>query len=160
VKKNLLPTPRDPKNKLGTRSLLYMGQTDLANYTIQGDVRLNEVDHKMPDVGLINSGYDLILRASSKQLRAESWTSHDVRSSAVGMFEPKPDVWYTMKLKVVPGKDTAQVMGKIWERDKQEPADWMLQFVDHSPNLHGSPGLFGRSEDAEIFLDNISVTQN
>ena len=65
-----------------------------------------------------------------------------------------------MKLKVVPDKDTAHVMGKIWERDKPEPDDWTLQFVDHSPNLQGSPGLFGRSEDAEIFLDNISVTKN
>ena len=38
VKKSLLPTPRDPKNKLGTRSFCYMGQTDLGNYTIQAAV--------------------------------------------------------------------------------------------------------------------------
>ena len=44
AKKDLLPTPRDPKNKLGTRSTLYMGQSDLANYTIQGDVLLNGTD--------------------------------------------------------------------------------------------------------------------
>src|SRR5262249_28351800 len=78
VKQNVLPTPRDPKNKLGTRSFCYFGQTDLANYTIQADVRLNAADLKLPDVGVINSGYDLILRSNSKQMRAESWTSHDV----------------------------------------------------------------------------------
>ena len=49
-------------------------------------------------------------------------------------------------------------MGKLWERGKPEPEKWMVDFVDHSPNLHGSPGLFGKSEDAEIYLDNISVT--
>jgi hypothetical protein len=102
----------------------------------------------------------MILRSRDKKLRAESWTSHDVRSSSVVPFEPKPKTWYTMKLKVVPEKDTAHIMGKLWERGKPEPEKWMVDFVDHSPNLHGSPGLFGKSEDAEIYLDNISVTPN
>ena len=160
AKKDLLPTPRDPKNKLGTRSTLFMGQSDLANYTIQGDVLLNGTVFELPDVGLVNSGYEMILRSRDKKLRAESWTSHDVRSSSVVPFEPKPETWYTMKLKVTPEKDTAHVMGKLWERGNPEPEKWMVDFVDHSPNLHGSPGLFGKSEDAEIYLDNISVTPN
>jgi outer membrane protein assembly factor BamB len=160
AKKDLLPTPRDPKNKLGTRSTLFMGQSDLANYTIQGDVMLNGTVFELPDVGLVNSGYEMILRSRDKKLRAESWTSHDVRSSSVVPFEPKPSQWYTLKLKVVPEKDIAHVMGKIWERGQPEPDKWTVDFVDHSPNLHGSPGLFGKSEDAEIYLDNISVTPN
>jgi hypothetical protein len=32
--------------------------------------------------------------------------------------------------------------------------------VDKSPNLHGSPGLFGKAEAAEIFVDNIQVYSN
>ena len=32
--------------------------------------------------------------------------------------------------------------------------------VDKSPNLHGTPGLFGNSPDAEIYLDNLKVTPN
>jgi hypothetical protein len=32
--------------------------------------------------------------------------------------------------------------------------------VDHAPNLHGSPGLYGHASDAEIYLDNLQVTPN
>ena len=42
AKKTVLPTPTDPNNKLGTRSFVWMGPTDLANYTIQADVLLTE----------------------------------------------------------------------------------------------------------------------
>src|SRR4029079_667968 len=130
------------------------------NYTVQGDVKLTEADLKMPDVGLVNSGYEMIIRAMSKKLRAESWTAHDVRSSAIVDFEPKPNTWYTMKLKVVPEGKTAHVMGKVWPRGEKEPDKWMLEYVDNSPNLHGSPGIFGNAYDAEIYLDNIQVTPN
>ena len=51
AKKTVLPTPKDPNNKLGTRSFIWMGPTDLANYTIQADVLLKEDGGKMPDVG-------------------------------------------------------------------------------------------------------------
>ena len=43
VKKTLLPTPKDPNNKLGTRSYLWMGPTQLSNYSIQADVLLKEL---------------------------------------------------------------------------------------------------------------------
>ena len=33
VKRDVLPTPKDPHNKLGTRSQLTMGPVDMANYT-------------------------------------------------------------------------------------------------------------------------------
>lgn len=160
VKKNVLPTPRKKDNKLGTRSSLYMGQTDLSNYTIQADVMLTKDNLKLPDVGVINSGYEMIIRAMNKKLRAESWTSHDQRSSLVVDFDAKPDTWYTMKLSVTPEGETARVQGKVWPRGEKEPAKWMLEYVDHSPNLHGSPGLFGSAGDAEIYLDNIQVTPN
>ncbi len=42
AKKTVLPTPKDPNNKLGTRSFVWMGPIDLSNYTIQADVLLTE----------------------------------------------------------------------------------------------------------------------
>ena len=70
AKKTVLPTPKDPNNKLGTRSFIWMGPTDLANYTIQADVLLKEEGGKMPDVGVIASGYQLTIRSHEPQAAA------------------------------------------------------------------------------------------
>ena len=42
AKVTVLPTPKNPQNKLGTRSFAWMGPADLSNYTIQADVLLTE----------------------------------------------------------------------------------------------------------------------
>jgi outer membrane protein assembly factor BamB len=160
VKKSVLPTPRDPNNKLGTRSMMFMGPVDLANYTIQGDVKLPEENGKISDVGLINSGYYMTIRGESQKLRIDSWPSHDVRTHQMIDAEIKPGEWYTMKLSVVPEGETAVVRGKLWKRGESEPEKWTIEMVDEAPNLHGSPGLYGHASDAEIFLDNLQVTPN
>jgi len=56
--------------------------------------------------------------------------------------------------------DQATARGKIWERDSQEPDEWMVQIVDRSPNLQGTPGIYGNTPDAEVYLDNVRVTPN
>lgn len=160
AKKTVLPTPKSPHNKLGTRSFIWMGPTGLANYTIQADVLLKEEDSKMPDVGVIASGYQLTIRAISHKLRLDSWTSNDYRSFAEAPLQPKPDQWYTLKLSVVPGENQATVRGKVWPRGEQEPDHWLVEMVDQSPNLNGTPAIFGNSPDAEIYLDNLQVTAN
>ena len=37
---------------------------------------------------------------------------------------------------------------------------WQIEAADATPNLNGSPGLFGNSTDAEFFIDNVQVTAN
>jgi hypothetical protein len=160
VKKSVLPTPRNPNNKLGTRSMAFMGPVDLANYTIQGDVKLPEENGKISDVGLINSGYYMTIRGESIKLRIDSWPSHDVRTHQMVDTDIKPGEWYTMKFTVVPEGKTAVVRGKLWKRGETEPENWTIEMVDQAPNLHGSPGLYGHASDAEIFLDNLQVTPN
>jgi hypothetical protein len=160
VKRDVLPTPRDPKNKLGARSYLYMGPIDLANYTIQGDVLLTEKNGKLPDIGLVNGRYTLGIRGQSGKLRLDSWSPSDYRTQAMVDFDVQPDTWYTMKFTVSPAKDSADVRGKIWRRGEAEPEEWTIEMVDHAPNRQGSPGLFGNSGEAEIFLDNLLVTPN
>jgi hypothetical protein len=162
AKRTVLPTPKDPNNKLGTRSFIWMGPTDLSNYTIQGDVLLtkDKASGKISDVGLINGRYQLTIRGLSDKLRLDSWTTSDYRTHAAVDFEPEPETWYTMKLCVVPSEEEAKVQGKIWRRGEAEPADWTIEMVDHSPNLHGTPGLYGNSPEAEIYVDNVMVTPN
>jgi outer membrane protein assembly factor BamB len=160
VKQSVLPTPRDPNNKLGTRSMMFMGPIDLTNYTIQGDIQLPESNGKISDVGLINSGYFMTIRGESNKLRIDSWPSHDFRTHQMIDAGIEPNQWYTMKLSVTPEGDTAVVRGKLWKRGESEPKEWTVEMVDHAPNLHGSPGLYGHASDAEIYLDNLQVTPN
>jgi outer membrane protein assembly factor BamB len=162
AKKTVLPTPKDPNNKLGTRSFVWMGPTDLSDYTIQADVLLkkDEASGKISDVGLIDGRYQLSVRGMNRKLRLDTWTTSDYRTHTDVPFEPEPDVWYTMKLSVTPGQDQAVAKGKIWPRGAAEPNDWTVEMVDHSPNLHGTPGLYGNCPEAEIYVDNVMVTPN
>lgn len=160
AKKTVLPTPKDPNNKLGTRSFVWMGPIDLHNYTIQADVRLMEDGGRRPDIGVINGRYQLTIRGMNKKLRLDTWTTSEFRTQAEVDFEPEPGAWYTLKLAVVAEADEAAVRGKLWRRGSPEPDDWTVQFVDRSPNLQGTPGIFGKSELAEVHLDNVRVTPN
>src|SRR4029078_3783283 len=42
AKKSVLPTPKDPKNKLGSRSFLWMGPADLVNSKAQDEILFTE----------------------------------------------------------------------------------------------------------------------
>jgi outer membrane protein assembly factor BamB len=159
-KLDVLPTPANPNNKLGTRSQLFMGPGEMANYTIEADFRLTEKNGRMPDVGVNNSGYTLSLRAGDKRLRVYSWLAHDHRTAAEVEFDPQPGVWYRLKLEVKQVDGKAQVRGKIWPQDQDEPKDWTVEMKDNSPITSGSPGIFGHSQEAEFYMDNISVTAN
>ncbi|MCA9235114.1 MAG: PQQ-binding-like beta-propeller repeat protein [Planctomycetales bacterium] len=160
VKRNVLPTPRDPNNKLGTRSQMWMGPTHLHDYTVQADVNLGEVNGKLPDAGIINSGYTMTIRSGNDELRVYSWSSNDHRTAASALFEPQSGVWYRMKLRVEQQDGKALVQGKMWPRDEGEPDAWTVEMIDESPVTSGSPGLFGNAGDAEFAVDNIEVTAN
>lgn len=160
AKKSVLPTPKDPNNKLGTRSFTWFGPADMANYTVQADMLIKADGGKMPEAGIIASGYELTIRPLNHKLRLDSWASNNYRTLIEVPFEPKPDQWYTLKLSVVPEKGIAKIRGKIWPRGEKEPEKWTMEMVDKAPNLHGTPGLFGNSADAEIHLDNLKVTAN
>ncbi len=160
VKRDLIPTrPGKDPTKLGTRSRLWMGPADLSDYTIQADIQGQIKDDKMPDVGLINQGYTLELQGASQKLQIRTWATV-LRMAETIDFAWDPEVWYSMKLSTRADGDSLYVLGKVWPRDADEPAEWTIQAVDRSPQRQGSPGLFGSAKDAEIFLDNIHVTPN
>jgi outer membrane protein assembly factor BamB len=161
VKLDVLPLPGKPDNKLGTRSPMFMGQADMHDYTVQADIRLTEKDGRLPDVaGLINSGYTLGIRPGDKQLSIYSWASHDYRTQKRIDFEPKPDVWYRLKIRVEQQDGKALVQGKWWLRDQTEPEEWQLEMTDTEPQKSGSPGLFGNAQTTSFYVDNLSVVPN
>lgn len=159
-KRTVLPTPRDPDNKLGTRSDMWMGSPELSNYTIAADVRFEKAGNDLGDFGVYNCGYTLTVRSSNKELRLYSWSPHDHRTFATVNFQPEPDVWYRLKLKVVAEDKTAKVQGKIWRRSEDEPSEWTVEMTDERPIRKGSPGLYGNAQEAPFYVDNVTVTPN
>lgn len=143
----------------GTRSQAWIGPTSLHDYTIRADVLGKQRDGKTPDIGLIAQRYTLDMMGVAQQLQIRSWTSTLNRSQTIP-FEWQPNVWYTMKLQAETQGDKALVRGKVWPRGKPEPAEWTITLTDELPNLSGSPGLFGNATNAEIFIDNLTVTPN
>ena len=74
-------------------------------------------------------------------------------------FAWKEDQWYAeIRVAVEDGK--AVLRAKVWEKGSEEPAEWLLEAIDDVPVTQGSPGLYGNAKDAEIYLDNITVTAN
>ncbi len=144
----------------GTRSQAWMGQIDLSDYTIQADVRGTIKNGKMPDIGLIAQRYTFDMMGASQQLQIRSWTSMLSRFSKSEPFAWKPDQWYTMKFRAAVEGSKAVLRGKAWVRGEPEPKDWLVEATDELGNFHGSPGLFGNANDAELFYDNIQVTPN
>ncbi len=146
---------------LGTRSQSWMGFPQTSDATIQADLRGGIKDEKLPDMGLINQRYTLDLMGSAQQLQIRSWTPRlELRFAKTVPFEWKHDTWYTMKFRAENKDGKAVLSGKVWPRGEAEPAEWSVTGVDDTPNVNGSPGLFGNAQDAEIFIDNIKVTPN
>jgi hypothetical protein len=143
----------------GTRSRSWMGQSDLHDYTIQADVRGSVDGGKMPDIGLIAQGYAIDLQGANQQLQIRTWVPQ-LRMAKTIDFPWEPNQWYTMKLRASVEGNKAVLKGKVWPRGTTEPEPWLLTAEDLSPNLSGSPGLFGNAKDAELMLDNIHVTAN
>ncbi|HEX5032873.1 MAG TPA: serine/threonine protein kinase, partial [bacterium] len=144
----------------GTRSRLSMGQSDLHDYTIQGDFKAGTQDNKVPDFGVIGPGSTFFIEGAIERMQIQSWQAHDKRTFVAQNFKLDPNVWYTLKLRAENSADKAVLRGKIWKRGEKEPAAWTLELVDPQPNKAGSPGLYGDATNAEVFIDNITVTAN
>lgn len=147
----------------GARSRAWMGHPDMHDYTVQADVRGTAQDNKMPDIGLIAQRYTLDLMGAYQKLQIRSWVPVMRMAKSVD-FSWQPDVWYRMKFRVeveeIDGEQRAILRGKVWPRDQAEPEAWTIEAMDDSPNLSGSPGLYGNAKDAELHLDNIRVDAN
>ncbi len=145
-----------PKGLL--RNALYMGPSDLTDYTIQADVTGAKKGRRRTDAGLINGGYTLDLMGNQQRVEVRSWPS-ERRMAQKADFEWEVDVWYRMKLRVDTDDDKALIRGKVWPAGKPEPSTWTITVEDPHPIPSGSPGLLGYSP-ADVYYDNIEVMVN
>ena len=122
----------------GTRSRCWFGHSDLHDYTIQADIKGAISDEKTPDIGLIAQGYALDLQGANQKLQLRSWVPQ-LRMAQTVDFAWQPNKWYT---------------------GEEKPAEPDNEATDESPNVAGSPGLWGNAKDAEIYIDNIKVLPN
>ena len=135
----------------------WMGTAEMKGYTVQADFLLKEDRRKLPSAGVVVEGYNLILVGNTSKLELNCWAPHK-RVEAVKKFRADPDVWYTMKMTVEQTDDGARVLGKVWQRGEDEPAEWTIEAVDPHPAEIGGPGLFTYSL-ADVYFDNVSVTK-
>ncbi len=140
------------------RHITFIGHPELAGYTIEADLRGSRTGRRMPDMGLINSGYTMELMGNHQQLQVRSWQS-ELRMMREIDFPWQPDVWYRMKLRVDAAGERAVIRGKVWPKDGEEPADWSIVVEDLLPIHQGAPGLSGYSP-TDIHFDNLHVYGN
>ena len=153
----------------------YITLPDAADYTIQADLMATEVRGKLPDFGVVNSRYTLIIDgkvdAGKRSVRLVSWENRP-RINLSADFDWKGGEWYTAKLSVEPKEKTATVRGKVWKKGDKEPEKWLFEFEDTLPNRNGAAGVYGyvsnisANDDgtvlpgSDIFYDNITITPN
>lgn len=156
------------------RSNGYMTGPNVSNYTVQADIQATEVRGRIPDAGLVNSRYTLILdgktnaELKSRELRIVSWEARPRVSVAVGL-NWQPGTWYTVKFSVEPKEKTALIRGKVWKKGETEPEKWSIEFEDSSPNREGAAALYGYVSDPQIsvespgsniYYDNVTISPN
>jgi len=153
----------------------FFGDTHRSDYTIQADIKVGskmsgEIKN-IPDAGVVANKYQLVLMGNHQQFAIVTWSGALPKEGQQGEalykaipYAWNPDQWYRLKLSVKLTSAGADIKGKVWLKDGEEPKDWMLELVDTQPNLEGSPGLYGESLvtpiKSEIYYDNILVGPN
>lgn len=150
------------------RANAFMHLPTLTDYTVQADLLGKKVGQNLPDMGIVANRYILAMDGNKQQLKIVSWESTPrPRVEKVIPWKWDADSWYRMKFTVDVQKDKAIVHGKVWPRDKDEPKEWTIEYVDELPNREGAPALYGyatgildKEPGAEIFYTNVSITPN
>jgi hypothetical protein len=139
-------------------------------YTVSSDMLgVPKKRRFLPDMGLINSGYLMILTGTSERnrmLRLVSW-SPEPRIIREIPFTWEGDTWYSTRFSVDIQGDRGVVRAKVWPRGKEEPGEWTLTMDDPCPNEGGSPGLYAysvgitsKSKGTEVLFDNVAIVPN
>ena len=126
---------------------------------------------QVPDAGVINSKYALVLLGNHQRCQINVWAgalptemSWSGSLNKTIEFSWEPNTWYHFKLRVDQASGHAIVKGKVWAKSAAEPQAWTVELDDPMPNVEGSPGLFGESLVApaasEIYFSNVAVSPN
>jgi outer membrane protein assembly factor BamB len=146
-------------NTFFQRAVVFMGDPQMTNYTVQADVMSEGTRRKMSDVGVINQRYLVVLKGNEQALEINS--NLERLRVPVG-FKWQPNTWYRLKARVDIAADGAgTVRAKAWKRDEPEPEKWTLEVPHKTAHQSGCPGLFGFSPQAmRVFIDNVNVAAN
>jgi hypothetical protein len=147
---------RREDNTLTRRARMFFGAPDMANYTVEMDVRTIEKRRQQGDVGVIAQRYVMVLFGNSQKVELQPWQPN-VAMTVSAPFQWKGDAWYRVKLEVQNQKDgSVRVRGKAWPRGETEPAAWLVEKVDPIGHKMGSPGIYADAPWGAYF-DNIKV---
>ena len=120
----------------------------------------------MPDVGIGACRYTLLLAGQTQKLRLISWDAMP-RVDEWIEFPWSPYTWYRLKLTAEVANGKATLRGKVWPYPQKEPEKWNLEYTDPTPNLGGSPFLYGYvlghvagAPGTTVLFDNVKVTPN
>ncbi len=151
-------------NKFFQRAFVFIGESEMKNYTIEADVMSEGNKRKMSDVGLINQRYLIVLKGNEQKVEVNSNQERLRVPSAEedSNFKWLPNVWYHLKSRVdVAADGTGVVRAKAWKRGEPEPDKWTIEVPHKTAHQSGSPGLFGFApQEMRVFIDNVSVTEN
>lgn len=142
------------------RSLSFIGDPELSNYTMQADVMTDGNRRIKSVVGLINQRYIISLVGNSNIVEISS--NHERVKSSVP-FPVSANQWYTLKTRVDLAEDGSGVVrGKVWNKGEPEPEAWTIEYQHKKAHKQGAPGLFGFSPQAQktVYIDNISIIAN
>lgn len=142
------------------RATVFIGKSDLSNYTAQADVLTDGTARVKSDVGLINQRYLICLRGNANKLEVSSNLERLTQSAP---FKVKANVWYTLKTRVDANKDgSGTVRAKVWEKTEPEPEAWTIEVPVTKVHECGSPGIFSFTplNQKRAYLDNLSITPN
>jgi hypothetical protein len=163
VLRKLADNPAPPFSRLQC----YLMPPIPAPCSVQADVfGQSKKNRFIPDVGVINSRYLLLLIGTTEETRKVRLVTYMAlpRLQKDIEFDWKPDTWYSVRLSVEPKDGQALVRGKVWPRGAEEPKDWTLEMTDPYPNLEGSPGLYAfsvgitsKSAGTEALFDNVII---
>jgi outer membrane protein assembly factor BamB len=150
---------RREDNTLTRRARVFFGSQDMANYTVEMDVRTVERRRQHGDVGVIAQRYVFVLFGNSQRVELQPWQP-DVKMTASAPFAWKPDTWYRVKVEVQNLPDgKVRARGKAWPRGEAEPSAWLVEKIDPIGHKSGSPGLYADSQFGASY-DNIKVYKN
>ncbi|MDY3557540.1 PQQ-binding-like beta-propeller repeat protein [Gemmata sp. JC673] len=158
------------------KAIGYITVPTASDYTIQADLMGSEVRGKLPDGGIVNSRYSLVLdgkpdaKLQKRTIRLTSWEARERINIGVP-FDWQPGTWYTLKLAIELKPRAAVLRGKVWKKGEPEPEKWTIEFEDPHPNRDGAAGLYGyipnvldsggkTEPGSELYFDNLSITPN
>jgi hypothetical protein len=146
-------------NKIFQRATIFIGHTDMKNYTIEADILSEGNKRKGADVGLINQRYLVSLKFNEQAIELSS--NHERLKQQVP-FKAERNVWYRMKVRVETAQDGSGIArAKVWKKGEAEPEAWAIEYTHKTAHPHGSPGIFCLTpQEQRAWIDNLEVKSN